>query len=351
MATLTALDISDLVAGTLYELGRMKFQQIAQNLQHYEIFTHWFKKERMSFDGGIGIQRTLMNRFDASAAKHVGMTEADNVNITDLIDQLQVPWRHAQTSWGFFYHETLMNKGKEMIFKVIKPRRESAMLALVEELENKAWSAPSSTDKKNPYGIPYWLVKSASTGFNGGAPSGHSTVGGVSLTDSPNFKNYTAQYATVSKPDLIKKLRTAIRKCHFQSPLPGNSDYTTGSERYRMYVNETTLSSMEDIGESQNENLGRDLANPTYGGTHYGVASLIFRGYPIVAIPKLDADTQNPVYGVDHNSFHVVCLEGDYLRESENKAPFQHNSFQMFVDLTYNYLCVDRRRNFVLATA
>lgn len=343
MATLTALDISDLVAGTLYELGRMKFQQIAQNLQNYEIFTHWFKKDRMSFDGGIGIQRTLMNRFDASAARHVGMTEADNVNITDLIDTLNIPWRHVQTSWGFFYHETLMNKGKEMIFKVIKPRRESAMLALVEELENKAWSAPSVSDKKNPYGIPYWIVKNATTGFNGGVPSGHSTVGGVSLTDSPMFKNYTAQYATVSKPDLVKKMKTAMRKCNFKSPLPGNSDYTSGSERYRIYVNETTFSGLEDIGESQNENLGRDIANPTYG-----TGSLVFRGNPIVWVPKLDADSTNPVYGIDHNTFHVVCLEGDYLRETENKAPHQHNSFQMFTDLTYNYLCLNRRANFVM---
>lgn len=342
MATLTALDISDLVAGTLYELGRLKFQQIAQNLQNYEIFSHWFKKDRMSFDGGIGIQKTLMNRFDSTAAKHVGITEADNVNITDLIDQMNVPWRHAQTSWGFFHHETLMNKGKSLIFNVIKPRREGAMLALVEELENKAWTTPASTDKKNPYGIPYWLVKNATTGFNGGLPSGHSTIGGVSLTDSPNFKNYTAQYSTVSKADLVKKLRSAMRKCRFKSPLPQNSDYTTGSEKYRLYVNETTFSSLEDVGEAQNENLGRDIANPAYGP-----GSLVFRGFPIVWVPKLDADTTNPVYGVDHDTFHVTCLEGDYLRESENRAPHQHNAYQMFVDLTYNYICLDRRRNFV----
>ena len=344
MATLTPNDISDLVAGTLYELGRLKFQQIAQNLQSYEIFSHWFKKERMSFDGGIGIQRTLMNRFDSNAAKHVGMSDPDDVNITDLIDQLQVPWRHVQTTWGFFYSETLINRGKAMVFNVIKPRRDSAMLALVEELENKAWTAPASTDKKNPYGIPYWIVKNATTGFNGGAPSGWSTVGGVSLTDSPNFKNYTAQYTSVTKSDLVKKMRTALRKTKFTSPLPGNSDYTTGSEKFRIYVNETTFASMEDIGESQNENLGKDIAP-----TQYGTGSLMFRGFPIVWVPKLDGDTTNPVYGINHDTFHVVCLEGDYLRESENKAPHQHNAHQQFVDLTYNYLCLDRRRNFVLS--
>lgn len=345
MATITSLDIQDLVAGTLYDLGRLKFQQIAQNLQNYEIFTHWFKKERMSFDGGIGIQRTLMNRFDSTAAKHVGLTESDNVNISDLIDQLQVPWRHVQTSWGFFHQETLINKGKSLIFNIIKPRREGAMLALVEELENKCWAAPSASDKKNPYGIPYWIVRNSSLGFNGGAPSGHSTVGGVSLTDSPTFKNYTGTYGLtngVSKADLIKKMRTAFRKTRFKTPLSSNSDYTSNSERYRIYVNETTLANFEDIGESQNENLGRDLANPDYAG-----GSLTIRRWPIVWVPKLDEDTTNPVYGIDHDTFNVVCLEGDYLRESENKAPHQHNSYQYFVDMTYNFVCVNRRSNFL----
>jgi len=71
-----------------------------------------------------------------------------------------------------------------------------------------------------------------------------------------------------------------------------------------------------------------------------------------VWVPKLDSDSQNPVYGVDHSTFYPVCLTGDYLRESEAKpAPSQHNVFQVFVDLTYNYLCIDRRRNWVLATA
>lgn len=338
---LTDLDIADLVAGTLRELGRMKFQQIAQNLQDYEVFPTWFKKDKVTFDSGIGIQRTLMNRL-SGAASHVGLLDPDNVNITDVLDQLQVPWRHAQTSWGFIHQETLMNRGEALIVNIIKPRRTAAMIDLVEELENKAWASPSSSsDKLNPFGIPYWIVKNSSTGFNGGAPSGWTDVAGVSLTDSPTFKNYTGQYAAVSKPDLIKKLRTAKRKCNFKSPIDIN-DYRNGKgQRYRLYTNESVVASFEDIGESQNENLGRDIASID------GV-QMTFRGHPIRWIPKLDEDTTNPVYGVDHSTFMPVCLKGDYLRESRAKqAPNQHNVYEVFVDLTYNYLCLDRRRNWV----
>ena len=339
MADLDAKSIADLVASTLDELGRMKFQQIAQNLQDYEVFSHWFKRDKVAFDSGIGIQRTLMNKL-SGAAKHVGLMETDTVNITDVIDQLTIPWRHAQTSWAFIYQETLMNRGEALIFNVIEPRRAASLIDLVEELENKAWASPSSSNVTEPYGIPYWIVTNASTGFNGGAPSGHSTVGGVSLTDSPTFKNYTFQYVNKSKADLVKKLRTAHRKCGFKSPITIQDYRGTQGQRYRLYVNETTIAAFEDIGEAQNENLGRDLAS--MDGT------MVFRNHPIIWVPKLDADSTDPVYGVDHSTFYPVCLSGDYLRESEAKpAPSQHNVFQVFVDLSYNYLCVDRRRNWV----
>jgi hypothetical protein len=75
MAALTALDIQDLVASTLYDLGPMRFQQVAQSLQYYEVFSKWFKKDRVMFDSGIGIQRTLMNKLDSVSAKHVGLTD------------------------------------------------------------------------------------------------------------------------------------------------------------------------------------------------------------------------------------------------------------------------------------
>lgn len=343
MATLQETDIADLVKGTLKELGRMKIQQIAQDLPNYEVFPVWFKKDKVTFDSGIGIQRTLMNRMGDNA-RHVGLMDTDSTNISDLIDQMNIPWRHAQTSWGFLYQETLMNRGPALIFNVIKPRRVGALLALVKVLEQRAWSAPSSSsDKVNPYGIPYWIVKNATTGFNGGAPSGFSDVGGVNLTTTPTFKNYTGLYATVSKADLIKKLRTAHRQCNFVSPVDVE-DYRSGKgERYRLYTNESVFSTLEDVGESQNENLGRDIAS-------VDGFSLSFRGHPIRWVPYLDADTSNPIYGIDHSTFMPVCLKGDYLRESDAmKIPFQHNAYAIYLDLSYNYLCFDRRRSWVLS--
>lgn len=346
MATLSAADIPDLVAGTLYDLGPLRFQQITQARQYYEVFSKWFKKDKVMFDSGIGIQRTLMSKITTSAGKHVGLTDTDQVNIPDLLDQMTVPWRHAQTSWGIIYQtDVLMNRGKSLVVNVIKPRRAQALIDVVEELEDRAWgTAPSSTDKLLPYSIQYWIVENASTGFNGGVPSGHSTIAGVNLTDSPNFKNYTARYTSVTKSDLIKKMRTGHRKVRFISPVT-NDDYRGGiGDRYRIYTNETVLSNIEDLGEGQNENLGRDIASMD--------GRMTFRGHPIVWVPQLDARSDDPVYMIDHSVFYPVCLKGDYLRESEaTKAPNQHNVFNVFVDLSYNYVCVDRRRCAVFTTS
>ncbi len=350
MATLNAADISDMVKSTLRELGRMKFQQIAQDIQWYEIMGRWLKKDRVTMDDGYGIQKNIMTD-TLGAASHVGLFETDDTDVGDHVRHLQVPWRHIQTKWAFEYRETLMNRGKSLIYNIIKPRRAGAMIDLAQELEDNAWAVPNSSDNKLPYGIPYWIVANATTGFNGGNPTGpdsnaHSTTGNIDADTYTTWKNYTAQYTDVTKNDLIKKLRTAHRKINFRSPVDIN-DYRTGNgQQYRLYTNEAQLNSIETLGENQNENLGRDIAS--MDGT------IVFRKHPIVWIPKLDGGTSptNPIYMINHSCFQTVVLKGDYLRESDaDKAPHQHNTFQVFVDMTYNYCCVDRRRQAVLVTS
>ncbi len=346
MAQVHAQQIQDLVNATLRELGRLRFQQIAQEFTDYCVMNHWFQKDKVMFDSGHGIQRTLMARLP-NVARHKGLLDKDTFDIPALTEQMTVDWVHADTNWSFVHQETLMNRGKELIFNVIAPRRSGALIDLIEELENKAWSLPASSNTTDPFGIPYWIVKNATTGFNGGLPSGHSTIAGISLTDAPTFKNYTAQYVSVTKTDLVKKMRTAHRKVRFKSPTGVEAkDYSNGrAMRYRLYANESTVANFEDIGEAQNENLGRDIASIDGVG-------LTFRRHPIMWAEKLDSDSTNPVYMLDHSVWYPVCLKGDYLRETPNvQVALQHNSYVTFVDLTYNFICVDRRRNAVLNTA
>lgn len=340
MAALQPTGLADLVAGTLRDLGKLRFQDIAQKLQRYEVMGSWFKKDKVTFDGAIGIQRNLMARTTGNA-RHTGITATDTVELQDVLAQLKVDWVHAETYWPFIYQEQLYQKAPHEIVNTIEMRRHAAMLDLADELEDKAWSSPASDNNTDPLGIPYWVVKNSTTGFNGGLPSGHTTVANVNLTSVPTFKNYTHQYTTVSKQSLIKPMRTGFRKINFQAPMDVR-DYTKESGRqYRNYVNEATMADIEDIGESQNENLGRDIASMDGG-------DMLFRKNLIKWIPKLDEDTSNPVYMINHGVWCPVCLKGDYLRETPAiRAAMQHNVFYTTIDLSYNYVCVDRRANAV----
>jgi hypothetical protein len=335
----TAAQIADLVETTLKDLGRGQIIQIAQSQTDYEVYGKWFAKDRVMYDSGYGIQQTLMNKLPG-AARHVKMYAVDEVAVSNLLTNMSIPWRHLTTNWSYEVREMLMNKGKARINKLIKPRRHGAMIDAIELIETAAWSCPSSTNTDDPYGVPYWIVKNASAGFNGGAPSGHTTIAGVNPTTVPTFKNYTGTYSLIGKTDVIPSLRTAYRKTAFKSPVGKEDFHGPKGKRYRLYVNEATISDMEEVGESQNENLGRDLA--PFDGT------MTFRKNPIIYVPELDSDTTNPIYGLDHWSFFPVVLSGDYFRESgPTQSPKQHNVFETHYDLTYNFVCMDRRRNFV----
>ena len=226
MATIQPADIPDVVVTTRVSEGRLRFQQIAQNLPFYEIFSRWFKRDKVMFSSGYKIQRTLMNKLNRAAAKHVGFLQPDAVNIMDVLTTMSVEWVHAQTDWGIVYQtDVLMNSGKDLILNIIKPRRLASLLGLVEEIEELGFgTAPGEDDNVNPWALKYWNVWNATDGFTGGAPSGHTTKGGVNPSSVPHFKNYAITYAAVSDNDLVKKLRTMFRKCRFVSPI-SHPDY------------------------------------------------------------------------------------------------------------------------------
>ena len=337
-------DLIDLGNVTLKELGRMKFNQIATRLQNYEIMGRMLKEDKQQFEGSTGLQRTLL--IDHSgAAKMVGQFQQDTVNVTDQTVLMSIPWRHATTNYAYERREMLMNKGAAKIVDLIKIRRADAMISLAELMEAQGWSKPAdSNDKVNAFGVKYWVVKNLTAGFNGGNPAGFTAgAGNIDSSAVTRWANYTDGYTSVTKPDLIDKMRTAARKIMFKSPV-SIEDFRKGAgDTFRIYVNEPTIKAMESVGEQQNENLGRDIA--AYDGT------ITFRKNPITWVPKLDADSDNPVYMLNFGWMNPVFLEGDYMRESSPMVPsYQHNVFVIHVDLTWNLICTNRRAQAVLAT-
>lgn len=336
---LQASDIIDLLNLTLPRLGRMKMTEMATDIQEFVALPSLMRRERVDATGESIEWRILKSH--SGAAKNVGLFNQDDLNVVDNTVVANIPWRHTTTNYSFDERETAMNSGPAQIFSLIKTRRADAKIALTELIEQNFWSKPvDSSDTKQPFGVFYYLVSSTTEGFNGGNPAGFSA--GAANIDSATvtrWANYTNQYVLVSRGDLQKKLRKAMRKTTFKSPV--QLPRFDGSDRFVIYVNEAVITDMEELAEEQNDRIGFDL--------NTAQDRVRFNRNPLFYVPELDSDTTNPVIGLNWGTFKFCVLPGFFLKESGPRiAPTQHNVVENHVDLSWNLKCYNRRRNFLL---
>ena len=341
MASINAESLGDLVAATLRDLGEMRFTEIATDLQDHVAMRVLLKRDRVVLESGYGIQWDVMVQHSNSAS-NVGLFSTDNVNVVDGLVQATSVWRNTTTNYAIERRELAMNRTPRRIVDLLKSRRIMAMIALAELMENNFWNAPLATDTLTPYGLPYWVTKNATEGFNGGVLSGYTTIAGLSPTTYPRWQNWTYQYVSVTRDDFISHARQAATKTFFRPPVDGIPTFNTG-DAYGFYTNYTVVNQLEQAVESQNDNLGKDIASQD--------GQTIFRRVPVTYVPKLDADTTNPFYGLNWGVFKTYVLRGEWLRETHiPMTPGQHTVASQHVDCSYNWICKDRRRNFVLST-
>ncbi len=334
-------DIVDAVNATDRDRGRGPRTLLAMDLQKYYALPQLMKTKRVTYGDGTGFEWTLQTSL-GNNARFCGLYDANSTAVPNVTVRAYESWRHATTSAAWDEHEFTMNMGESRIFDLIKMRIETSELELAKILEAAFWSKPTdSTDNTTPLGITYWIVKNNSTGFNGGNPSGFTSgAGHVSSSTYTAWANYTAQYTNVTKADLIRKLRAAMYKTDFESPVSVDQ-YVKGHD-YGMYTTYSVVATMEEILESQNQNLGNDVASKD--------GMVVIRRMPMVPVPQLDADTTNPVYGINWDSLKVAVMEGWSGKVRTMQSPTQRNVVQRHKDLTVNTVCYDRRQNFVVAT-
>lgn len=341
MPALLATQLGDLVQTTLRNLGKPKFTEIATNIQKHTAMKNLLKKNRITIQGGYGIQWDVMVG-QTGAAANVGLGASDTVNIMDVMTQATADWRNSTTNWALIGQEEAMNASEERIVDLVQTRRIAAMISLAELMETNFWGPPvSATDYTTPWGVNTWIVKNATEGFNGAAPSGYTTIG-LNPTTYPNWNNWTYQYTAVSRDDLIRHWRKAADFTDFEPPVDGIPTFNTG-DSYGFYCNYGVYGPLVEALDSQNENLGNDLDK--YSG------SVHFRRVPVTWVPKLEADTTNPLYGINWGVFKTFVLNGWWLKQTDVPIyPGQHTMQAHFLDSTYQWAPRDRRRNFVMAT-
>lgn len=340
---ITVDQINDLVTISQRELGKLRWTNIATDLQEYTAMQRLLRKKKIRFDSGTHVQWNVMVDY-VESAKNVSLWGVDSVNVGDAMKTAYIPWRHCTTNYAIDRREVKMNSGAAKIVDLVETRRAQAMIALAELMEKNFWGKPAdSGDELTPYGVQYWIVPNSTKGFNGGNPDGFSDgPGGLDASTYENWRNYTATYEQITSADLFAEWREAATKTHFKSPVK-HRDYETGA-KYEYFTNYTVLGEIERILELRNDNLGNDIA--AYDGR------AVFRRTPIIWVPYFDSDDWdgelNPVYGINWGVFNPVFLRGEYMAEETGKAPNQHTVSVTHIDCTINFRCTNRRRTFVL---
>lgn len=343
---LQATDIADLVTTTLNELGELKFTDLISDYQNTIVLKRLVKKNKTTFDAGPSVSFNAITDHNNSA-RFVGLGEVDRVDIPNVMTTGNVPWRHITWNWAIERREVSMNRTPRKIVDLVKTRRIASFASAIIKFEQRAWRVPATSDLLNPYGIPYWIVKSntattTNDGFNGTAPSGYTVVGGINPTTFPRWANYATQYTNVTKDDFVRKLRRMSVYTDFMPLVDDIPVYNTGDD-YGYYTNYAVLGTLEEILESQNENLGTDVASMD--------GKVVFRRAGVTFVKELDGDTTNPLYSINWGEFKTMGLRGEWMNETSVPIqPGQHTLSATHTDCTFNWFCRNRRRNGVLAT-
>jgi hypothetical protein len=342
-----ASNIPDLVLFTLKQLGRLKFTDLMTNYRQTVALKRLMKKNKQTFNDGYEVQFNLLTG-TGSTARHTGLGSVDQMGIPSNGLQGSVPWRHTTWNYSWDFREPLMNSGPSKIVDLIQTRRIQEFAGAIVLFEQTLWRLPALTDDVTPYGIPYYVVKSntatsTNNGFNGAAPSGYTTVAGITPSYATNrYVNYATQYTLVSKDDFFRKARRMMKRIKFKNLTDEGEDYNLGDD-YGLYVNEATASAVEEVLETQNENLGSDM-DPMGG-------KATLQRLPLEEVDELDADTTNPLYAINWGVLHTQGLRGAWMKETMvATVAGQHTMSATHTDCSWNLTCTDRRRCGVIAT-
>lgn len=332
-------NVNDFVKDTLAELGEPDFTDISSDLTAHVAMDELLQENHAEISSGNSIQFNILVA-QSNQAKHVSLGEPDNPGMRDGMIQANTVWRMTQTNYMLIHQLVTMNAGKRQIVDFVRQQRLMALISLAELMEKTFWLPPIATDLKTPYGLPYYITKSATKGFTGGVLAGFPNVAGVNPAQWPRWQNYVYPYSTLTRDDFTRGAREASVATDFKPTVPGIPTPYTG-RKYGYYCGYPVYQALEDSLENQNDNLGSDIASQD--------GKPMFHGVPVTYVPFLNGDTTNPFYGVDWGWLKIAIARGEWMRETQiPHSPTSHNIAANYVDLMWNLLCKNRRSGFIV---
>jgi len=339
--SLVYADIDDAVLLTQQNLiKRGAFVDLSTDLQDHIAVREMWKQRVKTFNGGDDWEWEAQIDHNHSA-RTVGLFETDGSALTDTMIKGKVQPRHVNAHYIYDQREKAFQRGGVAIVDLVQTRYVGMMVSLFELMEEILWGKPDDdSDVKTPYGMRYWILRNATEGFYAGNPTGFSLGrGGINSTNYARWANWTDDYAAVAKEDLVRKMRRGHRKTKFRSPV-SHAEPMLGKMRNGIYTNDAVLGLMEELLEAQNMNLGNDLASKD-GAT-------VFKSTPVIYVPYLDGDAENPVYLIDWKWMAIGVLAGwENQLTKPYMVPDKHLVRRVDLDCTMQMVCTNLRRQAV----
>lgn len=333
-------DIDDAVLETQEQfIKKGAFVDMQTDLtDHVAVREMWEGKKKV-FEGGADWRFDIQMDHNHSA-RAVGLFETDGSSLNDTMVKGNVPVRHVNAHYEYDLREPDFQRGGTAIVDLVKSRYVAMMVSFYEYLEDILWSKPAdSSDERTPYGLAYWVTKTTSTtgGFNGSNPTGFSSGrAGISTSTYSRWANYAVKYTNISKEDLIRKMREAARKTQFRSPI-SHAVPNLGGMKNGIYTNNDVIGLLEEALETQNMNLGNDIASKD-GRT-------MFKGTPITYAPKLDDDSTDPVYMLDWKHLAIGVMAGwENNLTKPYQVPGKHLVRRVDLDVSLNMISDNLRK-------
>ncbi len=341
---LTASSFGDVQVGSLPELNRFRVTEIATAVQRFVFMNLMLRKGQVETMDGTGKSfqfQVMVN--DSGTAANVGMGYSDPVVIRDTLTSATGNWVNSKADFAIVGQEEDMNASPAKIVDVRLMREKATAISLVQLMEANWWGPPVTiTDTLTPWGVNTIFPKNSSEGFNGGAPSGFTSIF-LNPTTYPNWKNYTFQYTDPTDGDFVNKLNRAIEFTDFEPPVEGIPTLRSNT-KYAYFSNYGLIGPLQNLLKASNDNLGMDI-------TKYAGAVVINRA-PLVRVPFLEADTTNPIYGLSLGDIKLFRLRNWWMRRTHvPMVPGHHTAAADYFDSTYQFVATNKRTTFTGATA
>lgn len=340
--------LADLIATTLKDLPDGQFETMWDS-QHFE-FARVYHQSRRMIDGGTSIQRNVVLN-ETGAARYRRLYDTDQPTVENIQHQIDVPWCQVGTNYSWDKLEIKRNQNSAKGFiNLIESRKMERLWGLAELFEDRGWKTPTSaTDNLFPYGVPYYLNKraAAGAGFDGqtityGDGSTGTNCAGIDAATEAKWRNYAFSYTKVDN-ELLRSMRKASLLTRFRPPanIRTFGDDNPGPDK-AIYCDDDISVEFMEMSDARDDNaMPNDLAGKVLV-EHYGAS--YFNRVPIVYIPQLAEDADDPIYCIDWSKLQPIVQDGYWMVESEPMNDrTQHTTYTVYVDACHQNLCTNRR--------